>query len=295
MGTKQSGLVAQIRDRERAVMIPKVLHYCWFGATPKSELVEFCIQSWKVHCPEYEIVEWNEKTFDLAQSDFATAAFQRRKFAFVSDVVRAHVLSKHGGIYLDSDVEVKASLDRFLTHSAFTGFQQRGIPFTAVWGSEKGHSLAEKVLRYYQDADPEAEIGIPNTGLVTEILVSEFGVDISDDQLQHCAHGLVVYPSNIFCINLPENIATHHFAGSWLELATPTHYSHIVLASFYLDALRKMERKGIRFSHENLNLEQDVSFGSDLDRILWHLSQIVGVAKRRLAILTRTRKVRQSS
>ena len=86
--------------------IPKVIHYCWFGGNPKSEIILKCISSWKKFCPEYQIVEWNEQNFDVNAIPFMRDAYRAKKWAFVSDVARLKILYEHGGIYMDTDVEL---------------------------------------------------------------------------------------------------------------------------------------------------------------------------------------------
>ena len=94
-------------------MIPKIIHYCWFGRGEKPELAKRCIASWKKHCPDYEIKEWNEDNFDINSYPYAKEAYDKRRLAFVSDVVRLYALYQEGGIYMDTDVEVLKPLDRF--------------------------------------------------------------------------------------------------------------------------------------------------------------------------------------
>ena len=98
-------------------MIPKTIHYCWFGRNKKSPLIEMCIDSWKKYCPNYGIKEWNEDNFDINQCQFVKEAYATKKWAFVSDYARLYILKEHGGIYMDTDVEVIKPLDRFLVHS----------------------------------------------------------------------------------------------------------------------------------------------------------------------------------
>ena len=102
---------------------PKVIHYCWFGRNPLPESAIKCIDSWKKFCPGYQIKEWNEDNFDLSLYPYAQEAYQARKFAFVTDVVRLYALYTEGGVYMDTDVEVLKPLDAFLVHPAFSGFE----------------------------------------------------------------------------------------------------------------------------------------------------------------------------
>jgi hypothetical protein len=266
-------------------MIPRRIHYCWFGGAEKPDLVQFCLRSWHEHCAGYEIVEWNEENFLIEAFPIAATAYKLKKYAFVSDVVRAYALYTHGGVYVDADVEIRRSFDRFLIHSAFTGFEKRGFPFTAVWGSVQQHKLAEMILDYYSQADAQAVIGVPNTVFVRDILEDHFGVNPNDDELQNCAEGLVVYPSNVFCADLPENYATHHFAGSWLERQSVTHYSDLVLASFYSNSLKKLVSNGIRVSHEGLRVDremawEDIAFVSNWEQVKWHAYRVCELISR---------------
>ncbi|MCU7539572.1 glycosyltransferase family 32 protein [Riemerella anatipestifer] len=152
-------------------MIPKKIHYFWFGKNPKPSITEYCIQSWRKYLPDYEIIEWNEDNFDITQNNFVKTAYENRKWAFVSDFARAQILYEHGGFYLDTDMEVKNSFNDFLEHSAICGFEVEGIPYSAFWGVEKGHILAKKILDYYL-INPYSEI--PNTKIFSKLLVEEF-------------------------------------------------------------------------------------------------------------------------
>ena len=104
-------------------MIPKKIHYCWFGRGEKPKLAKKCIESWKKYCPDYEIVEWNEDNFDINQNEYTKYCYNNKKFAFLSDYARLMVVYKEGGIYFDTDVEVVRSFDDLLNNKAFVGFE----------------------------------------------------------------------------------------------------------------------------------------------------------------------------
>lgn len=195
-------------------MIPKIIHYCAFGNIEKTELLERCRNSWAQFCPDYEIMEWNERTFENYQIPFYDAALAERSYAFASDYVRAFALWKFGGIYLDTDIELRNPLDPFLCHEAFTGFESPGFPFTAVWGSAQGHSLAHRIVEYYREA---SFTRVTNTQIVSDYLGKEFGVVRDRDEFQLAKDGLAIYPSTTFCIEAVNCVAVHHFAGSWLS------------------------------------------------------------------------------
>ena len=104
-------------------MIPKIIHYCWFGRNPLPPLAIKCIESWKKFLPEYEIIEWNEDNFNLDKWVYTKQAYEMKKYAFVSDVCRLYAIKEFGGIYMDTDVEILNPLDKFLHHNAFSGFE----------------------------------------------------------------------------------------------------------------------------------------------------------------------------
>jgi mannosyltransferase OCH1-like enzyme len=113
-------------------VIPKIIHYCWFGGNPKPDSFYICFESWKKYLPDYEIIEWNEKNFDINSCRYVQLAAESKRWAFVSDYARALALYQQGGIYMDIDVEVKLPLDDFLHHSAFSGFEVKGFVYGAL-------------------------------------------------------------------------------------------------------------------------------------------------------------------
>ena len=119
-------------------MIPKIIHYCWFGRGEKPSQAQMCIESWKKILPEYQLKEWNEDNFDINQNRYVREAYENRKFAFVTDYVRLYALYNEGGVYMDTDVEVLGSYDSFLHHHAFSGFETDGNVPTGMMAAEKG-------------------------------------------------------------------------------------------------------------------------------------------------------------
>ena len=113
-------------------MIPKKIHYIWFGKGEKNDRIKHCIESWHKYLPDYEIVEWNEDNFDVNYNEFTKKAYENKKWAYVSDVARLEALYEYGGIYLDSDVEVKNSFDPFLHLPYFVGRESRNDVFEAA-------------------------------------------------------------------------------------------------------------------------------------------------------------------
>ncbi|MCM3724917.1 glycosyl transferase [Neobacillus cucumis] len=209
--------------------IPRAIHYCWFGGKEKPSIVKRCIESWKKHLPNYEIIEWNESNFNLDSNLYVKEAYNAGKYAFVSDYVRVYALYNYGGIYLDTDVEVVKPLDDLLEHTSFWGFEQENFIATSTIGAEKGNKLIKEFLDSYNEKNFIKEDGtfnqLTNVAIITELL-AEKGLKLNGKYQKINEMG-VFYPQTYFSpydyINcqtfLNENTYTiHHFYKSWLPL-----------------------------------------------------------------------------
>ena len=209
-------------------MIPKTIHYCWFGRNPKPGPVKKCIRSWKEHCPDYRIIEWNEDNFVLdAAPLYVRQAYEAKKWAFVTDYVRLQVVFENGGIYLDTDVEVIRSLDGLLNNKAYFGFETEQTVNTGHgFGSEKGSPILLDLMADYQSISFLAQDGTPDTLPCPErntAVLRRHGLvpDGSEQVLDGYIH---IYPGCFFSpkdyktgeIHCTENTFTiHHFDSSW--------------------------------------------------------------------------------
>ncbi len=208
-------------------MIPKILHYCWFGGAPLPKSAQACLDSWRTHCPDYTVMRWDESNTDLSQERYLREATAARRWAFVSDVVRLQALVKYGGIYLDTDVELIRPLDAFLSLSAFAGFEAPNRIQTALLACEAGHPLFVALLHTYDDAAFQLPNGkydeTPNVVRLTA-LCQQHGLVLNNTK--QTLGGLTLFPTAYFCpkdfatgrLTLTENThAIHHFDGSWLS------------------------------------------------------------------------------
>lgn len=134
-------------------VIPKIIHYCWFGRNELPELAQKCIASWHQFMPDWKYKLWNEDNFDVNTIQYTKEAYEARKYAFVSDYVRLWALANEGGIYFDTDVEVFKSFDKLLKYDAFIGFEgSKKLPLgTCVMASIANGAWINEQLNNYNN------------------------------------------------------------------------------------------------------------------------------------------------
>ncbi|WP_079989202.1 glycosyltransferase family 32 protein [Collinsella ihumii] len=207
-------------------MIPKVIHYCWFGGKPLPRDARKCIDSWKRHCPDYKIVRWDESNFDVGCHPFCKAAYEAKAWAFVSDYARLKIIYDNGGNYFDTDVEVLRNLDDLLNCNCYFGIEQvvllcnTGLGF----GAKKGNRVVGDMLDLYDtiafDQNRTKEIACPY--LNNEVLV-QHGYQHIDSVVD--INGIRVYPPRYFDPIAPsrssenllcdETFSIHRYSNSW--------------------------------------------------------------------------------
>jgi hypothetical protein len=209
-------------------MIPKKIHYCWFGGNPKPKLAEKCFRSWKKYCPGYEIIEWNEDNYDLSAAPlYVRQAYEAKKWAFVTDFVRLQVVCDQGGIYLDTDVELRKPLEQLLENRAWFGFEDgKHIATGLGFGAEAGHPVLHEIMADYLEipfllADGSYDIlSCPqrNTGAFLRRGLRQ------DNSRQTLEGDVLILPSDYLNpkdwktgeIRITENtLSIHHFGASW--------------------------------------------------------------------------------
>lgn len=207
-------------------MIPKIIHYCWFGGNSIPEKDKKCIESWKKYCPDYQIIEWNEKNYDLSKNPYMEAAFKEKKWGFVPDYARFDIIYNNGGFYLDTDVELIKPLEELRSNEAYMGFEggiwiNGGIGF----GAEAGQTVIKDLRDIYEtkefyNADGSLNL-TPSPYFITECLVAK-GLQ-KNNQLQ-VIEGMKIYPTEYFAskdydtgkINTTiHTISIHQYNASW--------------------------------------------------------------------------------
>ena len=176
-------------------MIPKVIHYCWYGRSKLSSTIRMCIDSWKRWCPDYQIKEWNEDNTPM-DIPWIHDAYRHQKYAFVADYMRFFILYNEGGIYMDTDMLLVRNLDDFLEHSIFLGREDQYNVSFGIVGSSKGSSFCKKCVEYYD----EMSFDLVHPPIITRLLTPklfEYGL-VEKDETQYLSNGLAVYESAFF-------------------------------------------------------------------------------------------------
>lgn len=216
-------------------MIPKIIHYCWFGGNPLTEEALKCIASWKKYCPDYSIVEWNESNFDVNSCAYVREAYEQKKWAFVSDYARFSILYHCGGVYFDTDVEILKPIDPIIEAGPFMGWEENGqsdigphVNPGLGLAFEKEDSICKEFLDKYHTIHFIDENGALNTlynvvVIATEIL-EKHGL-VRTESLQKIEN-LTIYPPEYFCpmnrftgeVKITDHTYSNHlYSGSWLS------------------------------------------------------------------------------
>lgn len=211
-------------------MIPKVIHYCWFGGNPLPETAVKCIESWKKYCPNYEIRQWDESNFDVNCCTYVKQAYEAKKWAFISDYARFQILYEQGGLYFDTDVELIKPIDDLVEKGPFMGAERHteGLPEVnpgVGLAARAGMPLYRELIQAYHErkflnADGSFNL-ITIVAYTTEVLRKH---GLQNVQGVQNVEGLWIYPPEYFCpkdmvsgeLTVTENTRSiHHFDGTW--------------------------------------------------------------------------------
>ena len=207
-------------------MIPKIIHYCWFGQGEMPERDRKCMESWKLFLSDYEFKLWNEDNFDIHATKFTRQAYEKRKFAFVADYARLCALEQYGGLYLDTDVEVLKNLDEFLKYDSFIGFEEDEILHFGTVGACAHTYWVRELMSYYEKKSFIRWNGRFNKTPIAILLsriMKKHGVDLSDSSTHREYRGFHILPKDYFNaysyrtgLNITENThSLHYYNPSW--------------------------------------------------------------------------------
>lgn len=209
-------------------LIPKTIHYCWFGKKEMPLSLQECIKSWKKYCPDYNIMEWNEENYDIGRHRYTEEAYQSGKYGFVTDIVRLDVLYEYGGIYFDTDVTLEKNIDDYLRLKGFVATEKWGnINTGGGCGFIAGHPVLKELIEYRDNVPfllEDGSINAETNGLYETSLFLKKGYKPNNEM--QIIDDVVILPSYI---NHPydymscelkrrdNTVSVHHFNGGWME------------------------------------------------------------------------------
>ena len=214
-------------------MIPKKIHYFWIGGNPKPESVLYCIESWKKHCPDYEIIEWNETNYDFKKNEYMHQAYEMKKWGFVPDFARLDVVFQYGGLYFDTDVELIKNPDHLLDNRAFFGFDRasdvtrNNVNCGEGFGAVPSHPILQKMMNFYENKSfikPDGTLDLTPSPYYTTLCLLESG--LRNENMDQILNDVMVYASDVLCpksycaskLHLTERtVSIHHFNATWLD------------------------------------------------------------------------------
>lgn len=209
-------------------IIPKKIHYCWFGGNQLNEKHEKCIESWKKYCPDYEIVRWDESNYDWTKVNFMKQAYEHKKWAYVSDYARLDIVNTYGGIYLDTDVELVRNIDHLLFQEGFCGFQnEKEVNLGLGFGAVANSTILKNMMTEYEHMSficEDGQMNLEPCPIIQTKVLHYMGLKINGQY--QILSGMTVYPERVLCgksqrtrrIHLTEKTyAIHHFDASWMK------------------------------------------------------------------------------
>ena len=207
--------------------IPRIIHYGWFGKKSKSQFILKCIKTWEEKLSDYQIIEWNESNFKLEDHPFAKEAYDAGKYAFVSDYVRVYVLYHYGGIYFDTDIEVRKDFtDKLIGAKFVIAFELQNSLMTGFFAAQKGNSVVKALLDYYNKIsfyDKDGSMRLTPNPIIFAQELSKFGL-IFNGEYQEIGDGIRVYPNSVFggynvydmvYTATDDTVVVHHYTASW--------------------------------------------------------------------------------
>lgn len=210
-------------------MIPNIIHYCWFGDKPKPHSVLRCIESWKKHCPDFEIREWTERDFDVTQNEYTRQAYEAKAWGFVPDYIRLWIIFNHGGFYLDTDVQVIKNLSPLCSYPAFAGFENNEqVALGLGFGAEARNPVIEAQMKEYetlQFINPDGTYNKTPSPKYTTRIMKKLGLERCNGSIQDLCD-IVILPIDYLCpkdfysgiTKITENTySIHHYDASWYD------------------------------------------------------------------------------
>ena len=244
-------------------MIPKIIHLCWLSGDKYPPLIKQCISSWKKIMPDYEIKLWSKENFDINSIQWTKEAFFEKNYAFVSDYIRFYALYNHGGIYLDSDVEIIKKFDDLLQSQCFFGYEYTGIPEAAVIGCVPHLDWIGKCKNWYENESFYDQDGNTRQVVVPFLIKKEFEsfyhTKLIDDGKIRVINDNVIFPYQYFSPKnfysgevkiFLETYCIHHSVAAWVKETRNTSAKRVVHVIIIAVFGKKIHDFFIRIIHQ---------------------------------------------
>lgn len=209
-------------------LMPKKIHYCWFGGKPMPEKNKQWMKSWRKFCPDYEIIEWNEHNYDVKKNKYMQQAYENKKWGFVPDYARLDIIYHYGGIYLDTDVELLSNLDDLLFQKGFAGFEgEENVALGLGFGAMKGLPIIKELLDQYDSykfVNADGSLNMTAAPILQTNYLKTKGL-IPNGEYQ-IIEGLTIFPDKMFCGKsvytkqiklLDYTKSIHHYDATWFD------------------------------------------------------------------------------
>lgn len=216
-------------------MIPKIIHFCWLSGDPYPNSIQKCLDSWQKHLPDYEFMLWDTKRFNLEDNIWVKQAFETKKYAFAADYIRLYAVYHHGGIYMDTDIEVIKPFNDLLNRPYFVGAEGHGIIEAGVFGAQKHSPWVKQCLDYYTGKAFIKPDGTLDTWTLPRIMMQQISqiktfkevmpTEVSAQKQLEEPNTMYMFPKDFFCAKnhgtgvieqTPNTYTIHHFAMSWM-------------------------------------------------------------------------------
>lgn len=213
-----------VHEYDSFTNIPKTIHYAWFGRGVKPEILNFCMNTWPKYLGGYSVQLWNEDNFPFEKYPFALQAYKCKKYAFVADVARLHAIYNYGGIYMDTDCEVRKSFDDLLYCGAFACYETPNLVSIGTLGAKPFHPwVASMLLWYYRLGFCDDYAEIANTRIMTKIMRWKYTNFYPNGKYTLLPNDTHIFTRDYFCPSKTDGkwdvtdntYVIHHFSGLW--------------------------------------------------------------------------------
>ena len=241
--------ITQYKEKRNKNIIPKIIHYCWFGKSPIPKKFQDNIDTWKANCPDYEIKLWNETNYDIEKNQYMKQAYETKKWGFVPDYARLDIVNTYGGIYMDTDVQLVKNLDNLLQYELFCGFESRKyVAFGLGFGGIKDHPIFKDMLEIYKKMsfiNDDGSLNMIASPFYQTQVLKQHGLVCNGRTQKHSNY--IVFSSEYFSpINsfgygevTSNTYSIHQYAATWFEQADREDKQRIIASADYVQKRMK--------------------------------------------------------